>query len=69
MTASRTGKVDAVTALLKQGANPNAKERSHDQTALMWAASDGHTAIENTPFYLVRQLRRGAGGKCSTIPT
>ena len=44
MTCSRTGKVDAVQALLAHGADVNARETSHGQTALMWAAADGHAA-------------------------
>jgi ankyrin repeat protein len=42
MTAARTGKVRPVNALLKRGADVNAKER-RGQTALMWAAADGQT--------------------------
>jgi len=36
MTAARTGKVDAVQSLLTHGADANAKENWHGQTALMW---------------------------------
>ena len=41
MTAARVGNLEAVKALLARGANPNAQER-RDQTALMWAAAEGH---------------------------
>jgi len=45
MVAARTGKVDAVRALLSHGANPNAAEGWRGQTALMWAAAEGHAAV------------------------
>ena len=44
MTAALTGKVDAVKVLLAHGAQVNAQEPNKGQTALMWAASEGHTA-------------------------
>jgi ankyrin repeat protein len=42
MIASRTGKVEAVRALIAAGANVNAKESRGQQTALMWAAAEGN---------------------------
>src|SRR5579864_4548127 len=45
MTASRTGKVDAVKVLIAHGANVNFKESKRGQTALMWAAAEGNTAV------------------------
>ena len=42
MTASRTGNVDVVKLLLNAGANPDAKEPNRGQTAIMWAAFEGH---------------------------
>ena len=45
MTCSRTGEIGAVKALLARGANVNAKEPSHDQTALMWAAAQKHPQV------------------------
>ena len=48
MTAARTGKLDAVVVLLRHGADVNAKESSQEQTALMWALSEGHTEIART---------------------
>ena len=45
MTASRSGRVEAVQVLLKHGASVNAKETWHEQTALMWAAADNQPAI------------------------
>jgi len=43
MTASRTGKVEAVNRLLGRSAKVNVKENWKGQTALMWAAGEGHT--------------------------
>lgn len=45
MTAARTGKVGAVRALVARGAVVNAKEPRRGQTALMWAAADGHVEV------------------------
>jgi ankyrin repeat protein len=45
MIAVRAGAVDVVDALLARGADVNAKEPSHQQTALMWAVSRGHDRI------------------------
>ena len=45
MTAARTGKVDAVKALLAHGADVNAKEPRRGQTALMWAAAEGNVEV------------------------
>ena len=44
MTAARTGKPGPVKALLAHGADVNAKER-RGQTALMWAAAEGHAEV------------------------
>jgi ankyrin repeat protein len=45
MAAARAGNVDVVRALLQRGADVNAKESTHDQTALMWAVAANHTGI------------------------
>jgi ankyrin repeat protein len=45
MVAARTGKLDAVEALLSRGADPNVKESWRGQTALMWAAAEGHATV------------------------
>ena len=45
MTCARTGDAGAVKALLAHGADVNAKEREHDQTALMWAAAQRHPDV------------------------
>ena len=42
MTAARTGIPAAVKTLLAHGADVNAKESWRGQTALMWAAAEGH---------------------------
>jgi ankyrin repeat protein len=45
MTASRGGKVEAVKLLVAHGANVNARERSRNQTALMWATGQQHAEV------------------------
>jgi ankyrin repeat protein len=45
MTAARTGAPDVVKALLARGARVDAKDDRRGQTALMWAAAEGHAAI------------------------
>ncbi len=45
MAAARTGMSPAVRVLLARRANPNAREQSRGQTALMWAASEGHAEV------------------------
>jgi ankyrin repeat protein len=44
MTASRTGRIGPVEALLARGADVNAREHK-GQTATMWAAADGHVDV------------------------
>lgn len=48
MTASRTGNLRTVQLLLDAGADVNASEYARNQTALMWAVSQGHHAIVKT---------------------
>jgi uncharacterized protein len=45
MTAARTGTAGAITALLAHGARVDGKDDRRGQTALMWAAAEGHAAI------------------------
>jgi ankyrin repeat protein len=45
MLCARSGSVEGVRALLAQGANVNAREPLHNQTALMWAVAQKHPAI------------------------
>ena len=45
MTAARTGARSVVTALLSHGARADAKDDRRGQSALMWAAAEGHAAI------------------------
>src|SRR5207247_8783942 len=42
MTAARTGSVEVLRVLIARGANVNASESTRGQTALMWAAAEGH---------------------------
>lgn len=45
MTAARTGNIDAVGTLLDRGALVDQREDWLSQTALMWAASEGHPGV------------------------
>jgi ankyrin repeat protein len=45
MTAARTGTLDAVKALIAHGATVDSKDDRRGQTALMWAAAEGHAPI------------------------
>ncbi len=45
MAAARTGRVDAVRLLLARGADVNGVDGNQEQTALMWAAAEGHTEV------------------------
>ena len=45
MVAARTGKPEAVQALLDHGAQIDAKESLRGTTALMWAAEQGHEKV------------------------
>jgi hypothetical protein len=45
MHAARAGSVDAVNVLLLAGAKVNAQETWNGQTALQWAAAEGHGAV------------------------
>ena len=45
MTAARTGTGAAVNALLAHGARVDGKDDRRGQTALMWAAAEGHATI------------------------
>ncbi len=48
MVAARTGKVDAVNALLARGADPNVTEKVARSDSLMWAAAEGHAPVIET---------------------
>ena len=48
MTAGRAGIVESVKLLVAHGANVNAREPWRDQTALMWAAAEGHSGVIRT---------------------
>jgi ankyrin repeat protein len=48
MTASRVGSLASVKALLERGANVDAKDDRRGQTALMWAAAEGHADVAET---------------------
>jgi uncharacterized protein len=45
MTAARVGSLGSVKALLARGATVDAKDERRGQTALMWAAAEGHADV------------------------
>ena len=45
MTAARTGSLARCKLLLAHGANVDAKDERRGQTALMWAAAEGHADV------------------------
>ena len=45
MTASRSGSLEVVKSLLAHKADPNAKEKWLQETALMWAAAENHAEV------------------------
>jgi ankyrin repeat protein len=45
MTAARVGTLASVKALLARGAKVDSKDAKHQQTALMWAAAEGHAPV------------------------
>src|SRR6476646_12109855 len=45
MTAARTGTLAVVTVLLARGATVDSKDDRRGQTALMWAAAEGHASV------------------------
>jgi ankyrin repeat protein len=60
MTAARTGKLDAVKALLARGVDVNAREASRGQTALMWAVSERHGEVAQTLIEHGAEVRAGS---------
>ncbi|MGK0296493.1 MAG: ankyrin repeat protein [Gammaproteobacteria bacterium] len=42
MTCSNTGTIEGLSGLLANGADVNVRENTNNQTALMWAAAEGH---------------------------
>jgi len=45
MTAARVGTLASVKALLGRGAKVDGRDETHQQTALMWAAAEGHAPV------------------------
>jgi uncharacterized protein len=48
MTAARSGTLRSVKALLSRGASVDGKDDRRGQTALMWAAAEGHADVTRT---------------------
>ena len=62
MLAIKTGEVPVVEMLIKAGANVNAKETFHNQTALMWAAAAPQNARRDGEAPSFEGRRRQASG-------
>jgi ankyrin repeat protein len=65
MLAIKTGEVPVVDLLIKAGANVNATEKFHNQTALMWAAA----ATRNAGAMVKLLLSKGADVKARALYT
>src|SRR5439155_19939444 len=57
MTASRVGSLASVKALLVRGANVRGKDDRREQTALMWAAAEGHADVAQVLVEVGADLR------------
>jgi uncharacterized protein len=57
MTAARVGSLASVKALLARGATVDAKDERRGQTALMWAAAEGHADVVQTLVELGADVR------------
>ena len=68
MSAASAGSLRAVKALLVRGANVNAVESWKGQTALMWAAAEGHAAVVDALDRIGRRrathVRKRASRRC-----
>ena len=75
MLAARTGNMESVNVLLRRGAGVDARENTRGQTALMWAATEGHADVVRalidrgadvnraSRFQLVAEQGFGGGGR------
>jgi uncharacterized protein len=57
MTAARVGSLASVKSLLARGAAVDAKDERRGQTALMWAAAEGHADVVQTLIELGSDFR------------
>ena len=57
MTAARVGSLASVKSLLARGATVDAKDERRGQTALMWAAAEGHADVVQTLIELGSDFR------------
>ena len=57
MTAARVGSLAAVKSLLARGATVDARDERRGQTALMWAAAEGHADVVQTLIELGADAR------------
>jgi ankyrin repeat protein len=67
MTASRTGIVEVVDALVAHGADVNRQETWRKQTALMWAAAEGHSAVVRSLVKAGADIRARSSNKFTPL--
>jgi uncharacterized protein len=67
MLAARTGDVSIATRLVEHGAAVNARERFHDQSAIMWAAAEGRA--EMVAFLIAQRADLTARARANDWPT
>ena len=68
MLASRSGSVESVRLLLSKAADVNVREGLRGQTALMWAAAEGHAAVIETLIAGGAEVSAVAQGPQSKVP-
>jgi ankyrin repeat protein len=66
MAAAAAGSVEAVKLFLSRGAKVDAMERAANQTALMWAANEGHADVVDV--LLESGAHANAAGKVTGLP-
>jgi ankyrin repeat protein len=67
MLAARTGSVAVAELLVRHGAGVNSRERFRDQSALMWAAAQGHGGMVR--FLIAKGADLTARAKATDWPT
>ena len=67
MLAARTGNVAVATLLVEHGADVNTPERVHGQSAVMWAAADGHADM--VAFLISKRADLTVRAKANDWPT
>jgi ankyrin repeat protein len=67
MLAARTGNVAIAKLLLEHGADVNRREHFRDQSALMWAAAEGH--VDMVAFLVSKKADLSVRAKANDWPT